>query len=196
MRLTAAAAFSPRQSFSLLVTAEGVLLLVAGLDMLQPLNTLYASFDGGYTWHGYKPRNSADAFAARHGHVAALDQNGTLYIAGGLSQTQHYITDIIMSSVSMSNLTAMQEVFGVEIGGCGVGLYCMDDNVMMRDGRVYCARCTANDAINTTVFIVVIVAVVLAFAAFIVWRNCLVKAKAEHPVGLNEHLVNAEEEDE
>ena len=196
VRLTDAAAFSARQSFSLLATAEGVLLLIAGVDAFSSLNSIYASFDGGYTWHGFRPRNSADALPPRHSHAAALDQNGTLYVAGGITQSNEYIPDLLRSSMSMSNLTAMQLVFGVEVSKCGTGLYCMDDNVIVRgDGRVYCGRCSSDDAIDTTAFILVIVGVVLMFAAFITWRLTR-KIKTEHPVGLNEHLVNQEEEDE
>ena len=197
MRLTDAAAFSPRQSFSLLATPEAVLLLIGGQDALSSYNNLYASFDGGYSWHGFRPRNSADAWLARHSHSAALDVNGTLYIAGGLTQKLQYIEDVQRSSISMSNLTAMQLVFDTQLSPCGVGLYCMDDNVIMRhDGRVYCNRCAEDDAIDRTLFICVVVAVCLAFIGFIVWRNFFVKDRPDKAVGLNEHLVNEDEENE
>ena len=194
VRLTDAAAFSPRQSFSLLATPEGVLLLIGGQDALSSYNNLYASFDGGYSWHGFRPRNSADAWLARHSHSAALDVNGTLYIAGGLTQKLQYIEDVQRSSTSMSNLTAMQLIFDTSLSPCGVGLFCLDDDtIMRRDGRVYCKRCTEDDAIDHTVFIVIVVAVALAFIAFIVWRNCFVKEATDKPVGFNEHLVNEDE---
>ena len=195
-RLTAAAAFSPRRDFSLLATPDGVVLLVAGWDASTSFNSLFASFDGGYTWNEFRHR-SADGFRARHAHMAALGADGFLYLAGGRNQLQQYLYDILRSSISMTNLTALQLVFQVDVGRCGVGLYCLDDNVMMRsDGHVYCARCSANDAINQSLFIAVVVVVTMTFIAFMVWRNFGLRGRSETPIGLNEHLVNKDEENE
>ena len=203
--LTDAAAFSPRRDFSLLATADGVLLLIGGQDAASSFDSIFASFDGGYVWREFQWPHSShhaspDSFGARHLLMAALDEGGFLYVAGGKGQHSQYLNDIFRSSISVSNTSALRAVFGLQDSRvCGTGLYCWGDTVVVDSaGLVYCANsgCSA-ETVSWPIFVGIVAAATTVFIAFILWRNCGGKGRRETPAGpLNEHLINPEELDE
>ena len=148
--LTAMAPWMSRDDANAEVTSAGLIVLTAGKSERQVngqtvteiLNDVWVSPDGGYTWGSCLQDAS---YSDRRYQMTMMDELDFLYVMGGEEGNGRSLNDVWRSSISFSDLSAVQATCKVTIPPCGAGLNCWPNSPGFRASKRYvtCDACEA-----------------------------------------------------
>ena len=123
-RLSAAAPWGARWGHGVAMTEAGVMVVLGGTSSAAvSYNDLWASFDGGLTWHSCRlERNST---VIRGEQAVALTADEHLIVGQGYRYAGAYrveYTDLYITDVSLNNSAALATMCSTTVPAAGVGL--------------------------------------------------------------------------
>jgi hypothetical protein len=89
--------FSKRMEHEVVVMPNGDLILMGGVDANGRRNDVWKSTDDGATWSEIK-RNNDDGFSKRSAHEAVVNENGVIFVMGGVDDNNQRLNDIWVST--------------------------------------------------------------------------------------------------
>ena len=177
-------AWPQRDAFNGEITKDGVIVISSGLGdrdlglaLEAPLNDVWVSLNGGYSWG--ECVEDAD-FEDRYLQFTMLDEAGHLYVVAGRSTESggvQQFNDVWRSSISFHDIDAVSKACNVAIPSCGVGLRCYPDSgtTVAADGSwVSCAACPHSSGSASSAVSPVAIALAVFVVLFVLTAGALV----------------------